>query len=207
VASPLLERLRQVADPRRVRGLRHPLLVILVQTTCATLVTGNDSVTAIRQWAAQTPQDVLHRRQSRGAADGWPAALTAPMTSAPTSPPTGSRTPLPDSLSGVAADQQPGVGTQGGEVSTHHDIHGHQPIMLRTRNTAPTRFDQVHRGCDKWAALQIALSGICEGSPESTEDQSPTNHRNICGLANAWLENVSRFFKSASSSSPVRSWA
>jgi hypothetical protein len=61
VASSLLNRLRRVPDPRRLRGLRHPLLVILVLTACATLVVGNDSVTAIRQWAARTPQDVLHR--------------------------------------------------------------------------------------------------------------------------------------------------
>lgn len=36
VTSPLLERLREVADPRRLRGLRHPLLVTLVLTACAT---------------------------------------------------------------------------------------------------------------------------------------------------------------------------
>ncbi len=65
VASSLLDRLRQVPDPRRLRGLRHPLLVILVLTACATLVVGNDSVTAIRQWAARTPQDVLHRIGAR----------------------------------------------------------------------------------------------------------------------------------------------
>jgi predicted transposase YbfD/YdcC len=65
VASSLLDRLGQVPDPRRLRGLRHPLLVILVLTACATLVAGNDSVTAIRQWAARTPQDVLHRIGAR----------------------------------------------------------------------------------------------------------------------------------------------
>jgi predicted transposase YbfD/YdcC len=65
VASSLLDRLRQVPDPRRLRGLRHPLLVILVLTACATLVVGNDSVTAIRQWAAGTPQDVLRRIGAR----------------------------------------------------------------------------------------------------------------------------------------------
>jgi predicted transposase YbfD/YdcC len=65
VASSLLDRLAQVPDPRRLRGLRHPLLVILVLTACATLVAGNDSVTAIRQWAARTPQDVLHRIGAR----------------------------------------------------------------------------------------------------------------------------------------------
>ncbi len=65
VASSLLDRLAQVPDPRRLRGLRHPLLVILVLTACATLVAGNDSVSAIRQWAARTPQDVLHRIGAR----------------------------------------------------------------------------------------------------------------------------------------------
>lgn len=65
VASSLVDRLRQVPDPRRLRGLRHPLLVILVLTACATLVAGNDGVTAIRQWAARTPQDVLHRLGAR----------------------------------------------------------------------------------------------------------------------------------------------
>ncbi|WP_405433794.1 ISAs1 family transposase [Micromonospora sp. NBC_00617] len=65
MVSPLVARLRQVPDPRRLRGLRHPLLVILVLTACATLVTGNDALTAIRQWAARTPQDVLHRLGAR----------------------------------------------------------------------------------------------------------------------------------------------
>jgi predicted transposase YbfD/YdcC len=65
VASSLVDRLRQVPDPRRLRGLRHPLLAILVLTACATLVVGNDSATAIRQWAARTPQDVLHRIGAR----------------------------------------------------------------------------------------------------------------------------------------------
>jgi len=41
-----------IPDPRRLRGRRHPLLVILVLTACATLVAGNDSVVAIWQWAA-----------------------------------------------------------------------------------------------------------------------------------------------------------
>ena len=65
VVSPLVTRLAQVPDPRRLRGLRHPLLVILVLTACATLVAGNDGLTAIRQWAARTPQDVLRRLGAR----------------------------------------------------------------------------------------------------------------------------------------------
>jgi predicted transposase YbfD/YdcC len=65
MVSPLVVRLSQVPDPRRLRGLRHPLLVVLVLTACATLVAGNDTVTAIRQWAARTPQDVLERLDAR----------------------------------------------------------------------------------------------------------------------------------------------
>jgi hypothetical protein len=40
VAPSLLDRLRQVPDPRRLRGLRHPPPVILVLTARATLVVG-----------------------------------------------------------------------------------------------------------------------------------------------------------------------
>lgn len=65
LVAPLVARLAQVPDPRRLRGLRHPLVVILVLTACATLVVGNDGVTAIRQWAAGTPQEVLHRLDAR----------------------------------------------------------------------------------------------------------------------------------------------
>lgn len=54
VVSPVVARLAQLPDPRRPCGRRHPLLMILVLTACATLVTGNDGVTAIRQWAART---------------------------------------------------------------------------------------------------------------------------------------------------------
>lgn len=59
VASALAERLAAVPDPRAVRGRRHPLVVILVLTACATLVVGNDSVAAISQWAAGTGQDTM----------------------------------------------------------------------------------------------------------------------------------------------------
>src|SRR5258706_2268812 len=65
VANPLVQRLRRVPDPRRARGRRHPLVVILVLTACATLVVGNDSVTGIGQWLARTPQEVLARLGAR----------------------------------------------------------------------------------------------------------------------------------------------
>jgi len=76
VVSSLLDRLRQVPDPRRSPGRRHPLVVILVLTACATLVVGNDSVTAIRQWAARTPQEVLHRLGARY--NPWRGRYTVP---------------------------------------------------------------------------------------------------------------------------------
>jgi predicted transposase YbfD/YdcC len=64
-ASSLARRLAAVPDPRAVRGRRHPLVVILVLTACATLVVGNDSVAAIWQWAARTSQEVLQRIGAR----------------------------------------------------------------------------------------------------------------------------------------------
>jgi predicted transposase YbfD/YdcC len=60
-SSSLVTRLRGVVDRRKRRGLRHELVVVLALTACATLVVGNDSVTAIWQWAAGSSQDVLAR--------------------------------------------------------------------------------------------------------------------------------------------------
>ena len=58
VRSSLLGRLGQVPDRRGRRGLRHPLVVVLVLTACATLVVGNDSVAAI--WQTLSPRVVGH---------------------------------------------------------------------------------------------------------------------------------------------------
>ncbi|MFE4335635.1 transposase family protein [Streptomyces sp. NPDC056831] len=44
-------RLSRVPDRRMRRGRRHRLVAVLVLTACATLVVGNDSITAIGQWA------------------------------------------------------------------------------------------------------------------------------------------------------------
>ncbi|MGI5182459.1 transposase family protein [Dactylosporangium sp. CA-152071] len=75
VASPLVQRLRQVPDPRRLRGLRHPLLVVLVLTACATLVAGNDCVTAIRQLLPGVfNEDVAVVRGEDGRAEKRPAS-------------------------------------------------------------------------------------------------------------------------------------
>ncbi|MGW5433629.1 transposase family protein [Streptomyces sp. NPDC004059] len=56
VESALLRRLAQVPDRRARRGLRHPLVVVLVLTACAMLVVGGDCVAAIWQWAARSPR-------------------------------------------------------------------------------------------------------------------------------------------------------
>jgi hypothetical protein len=63
--SSLVTRLSLVPDRRKRRGLRHELLVVLVLAACATLVVGNDSMSAIWQWSAQTPQEVLKRLGAR----------------------------------------------------------------------------------------------------------------------------------------------
>ena len=75
-ASCLADRLAQVPDPRDPRGRRHPLVVILVLTACATLVVGNDCVTAIWQWAAGAGPDVLARIGARY--DGWTGRYLVP---------------------------------------------------------------------------------------------------------------------------------
>lgn len=76
VASSLVGRLGQVPDPRDPRGRQHPLVVVLVLTACATLAVGNDSLTAIWQWAAGTGQDVLARLGGRF--DGWTGRYLVP---------------------------------------------------------------------------------------------------------------------------------
>ena len=63
--SALINRLATVPDQRAQRGLRHPLVVILALTACATLVAGSDSVAAIWQWAARTSQEKLERLGAR----------------------------------------------------------------------------------------------------------------------------------------------
>jgi predicted transposase YbfD/YdcC len=52
------------------------LVVVLALTACATLVVGNDSVAAIWQWAAGTPQEVLARLGARF--NPWRGQYTVP---------------------------------------------------------------------------------------------------------------------------------
>ena len=76
MVSSLADRLAGVPDPRDPRGRRHRLVVVLVLTACATLVVGNDGVTAIWQWAAGAGQDVLARIGARY--DGWTGRYQVP---------------------------------------------------------------------------------------------------------------------------------
>lgn len=76
VAASLMTRLATVPDPRDRRGRRHPLKVILVLTACATLVTGNDCLTAIWQWARGCGQQILARIGARF--DGWTGRYVVP---------------------------------------------------------------------------------------------------------------------------------
>ena len=64
-SSSLVTRLSRVVDRRKRRGLRHELVVVLVLAACATLVVGNDSLTAIWQWSTGTSQEVLARLGAR----------------------------------------------------------------------------------------------------------------------------------------------
>lgn len=76
MASSLAGRLAAVPDPRKPRGRRHRLVVVLALTACATLVVGNDSLSAIWQWAAGADQEVLARIGARY--DAW----TGPVSGA-----------------------------------------------------------------------------------------------------------------------------
>jgi hypothetical protein len=63
-AGGLLERLGRIADHRKRRGVRHALASVLAIAACATL-SGARSLTAIGEWAADAPQDVLARLGAR----------------------------------------------------------------------------------------------------------------------------------------------
>jgi hypothetical protein len=56
----LIDVLRTISDPRKPRGVRHPLICILAIATCASL-SGARSFEAIAQWAAELSRDALKR--------------------------------------------------------------------------------------------------------------------------------------------------
>jgi predicted transposase YbfD/YdcC len=103
-APHLLAYLAAVPDPRAARGRRHPLLAILAMAAAAVLA-GARSITAIAEWAADTPQEVraaLGARQQAPGCFGVPAEATIRRTLARLDA---------DALAGVIgawlADQQP----------------------------------------------------------------------------------------------------
>ena len=56
----LMDLLRTITDPRKPRGVRHPVVCIVAMATCACL-SGARSFEAIAQWAATLPIDALRR--------------------------------------------------------------------------------------------------------------------------------------------------
>jgi hypothetical protein len=56
----LLDLLRTLADPRKRRGVRHPLVCIVALATCACLA-GARSFEAMAQWARELSRDALRR--------------------------------------------------------------------------------------------------------------------------------------------------
>jgi predicted transposase YbfD/YdcC len=87
-APHLLAYLATIHDPRRGRGRRHPLVAILAMAAAAVL-TGARSMTAIAEWAADTPQPVRAALGAcRDAPDRWvvPAEATIRRTLARVDP-------------------------------------------------------------------------------------------------------------------------
>lgn len=60
----LIDLLKTVVDPRKRRGVRHPLICILSIATCACLA-GARSFEAIAQWAGELSRDALKRLKCR----------------------------------------------------------------------------------------------------------------------------------------------
>ena len=70
-APGLLTYLATIGDPRAHKGRRHPLVAILAMAAAAVL-TGARSITAIAEWAADTPQPVRAALGARrDAPDRW----------------------------------------------------------------------------------------------------------------------------------------
>lgn len=63
-ADGLLDALAQVPDPRRRRGIRHPVRTILALAVCAALA-GARSFQGMAEWAAELSPDLLRRLGSR----------------------------------------------------------------------------------------------------------------------------------------------
>jgi hypothetical protein len=143
--SALVARLSQVPDLPRRRGLRHRLVMILVLAVCATLVTGSDSVTAIRQRAARVPQDTLARLGAR-----W-----NPFTRRFVVP---SERTFRRVLAGLDADAlDAAVGSWGGDVA-----RGAAPVPLGPLTPGPSEREQ--RRAVQRAAEHPVPQGVLPGT-------------------------------------------
>src|SRR5512139_1311632 len=60
----LIDVLKTVVDPRKRRGIRHPLICILAIAVCACL-SGARSFEAIAEWASELSRDALRRLGSK----------------------------------------------------------------------------------------------------------------------------------------------
>jgi hypothetical protein len=137
VALSLAGRLAGVPDPRKPRGRRHQLVVILVLTACATLVVGNDCVTAIWQWAAGADQEVLARIGARY--DAWTGRYLVP------SEPTFRR--VLTSVDGDALDS-----AVSGYVTDV--LAGHAPVPALPASAGPAEREQ-RRAATRQSAAQV----------------------------------------------------
>jgi len=75
----LLECLEAVPEPRRRHGTRHRLAVVLAYAVAAVLA-GADSVTAISEWAAEAPEEVLAALGARWDRRGRRRVAPSPAT-------------------------------------------------------------------------------------------------------------------------------
>ncbi|MGH9448306.1 MAG: Druantia anti-phage system protein DruA, partial [Terriglobia bacterium] len=60
----LIEMLRTLIDPRKRRGVRHPLVTVVAIAVCAAL-SGSRGFNAVAEWAKDLPRDALRRLGSR----------------------------------------------------------------------------------------------------------------------------------------------
>jgi hypothetical protein len=60
----LIEMLRTLVDPRKPRGVRHPLVTVVAMPVCAALA-GVRTFNAVAEWAKDSPREALRRFGSR----------------------------------------------------------------------------------------------------------------------------------------------
>ena len=71
----LLEALNQIEDPRKPKGVRHPLLAVLALSVCA-MLSGARSLYAHRQWGREHPQLARSLGFSRERTRPWRPCIT-----------------------------------------------------------------------------------------------------------------------------------